>query len=69
MLKDKIRINYLKKNNPVTFVVFDILYEDKNLLELSLIKRKKILNLIRLPPPTVSMFPKDGIVEKLPKLI
>ena len=44
MLKDKIRINYLKKNNPVTFVVFDILYEDKNLLELSLIKRKKILN-------------------------
>lgn len=42
-LKNK---NIIKKesiNNPVIFIAFDILYENKNLTNLSLIERKKIL--------------------------
>ena len=42
-LKDKKKIELFKKNYPVTFVCFDILYENKNLIELPLIKRKEIL--------------------------
>lgn len=43
-LKDKIKINFMKENNPVTFICFDILYEDKTLIDLPLTKRKEILN-------------------------
>ena len=43
-LKNEAKINYYKKNNPVSFVCFDILYENNNLIDLELLKRKKILN-------------------------
>ena len=43
-IKDEIRINKLSDNYPATFIVFDILYEDKDLTDLPLIKRKEILN-------------------------
>ena len=43
-LKKVDKINYFSKNNPVSFVCFDILYENKNLIELELLKRKKILS-------------------------
>lgn len=42
-LKNNNKILDASKNNPVTFIVFDILYEDKNLTSLSLIERKKYL--------------------------
>lgn len=44
LLKNKKRIEYFKENYPVTFVCFDILYENKDLMSLSLIKRKEILS-------------------------
>lgn len=44
LLKDKKRIEYYMNNYPVTFVCFDILYENKNLMDLPLIKRKEILS-------------------------
>ncbi len=43
-LKDKNKINNKVLTNPVTFIAFDILYENKNLINLPLIDRKKILN-------------------------
>lgn len=43
-LKNKKTIEYLSKTNPVVFIVFDILYEDKSLLDYKLIKRKEILD-------------------------
>lgn len=43
-LKNKNKINYYKENYPVTFVVFDILYENKSLIDLELINRKEILS-------------------------
>lgn len=43
-LKNKKTINYLSKTNPVIFICFDILYEERNLTDLSLIKRKEILD-------------------------
>ena len=43
-LKNKDKIKYMKNNYPVTFVCFDILYKNKDLTNLELIKRKKILN-------------------------
>lgn len=42
--KNKEKIEEYKINNPVTFICFDILYEDKDLTNLTLVKRKKILN-------------------------
>ena len=42
-LKDNLKILKLSKKNPVTFVVFDILYENKDLTRLTLLDRKKIL--------------------------
>lgn len=44
LLKDKIKINYYSKNFPVIFVAFDILYENEDLTNLTLLERKKILN-------------------------
>lgn len=43
-LKNENKINYYKKNYPVTFVCFDVLYENKDLTKLPLIKRKEILS-------------------------
>lgn len=42
-LKSESMINKQEEENPVTFVCFDILYEDKNLIQLSLMERKKKL--------------------------
>ena len=42
-LKDKNKINISSTNNPITFIAFDILYENKALINKSLIERKKIL--------------------------
>ena len=44
LLKDKKRIDYFSKNYPVTFICFDIIYENKNLIEVPLVKRKEILS-------------------------
>lgn len=43
-LKNKTKIDYFSKSNPVIFIVFDVLYENKDLTNLDLIKRKEILN-------------------------
>ena len=43
-LKDFRKIKYLSNKNPVLFVAFDILYEGNNLIDKSLIERKKVLN-------------------------
>lgn len=43
-IKNKDKINAASINNPVTFVVFDILYLNKSLLNKKLIDRKKILD-------------------------
>ena len=43
-LKNKIKVNYYSKEEPVIFIVFDILYENKDLTNIPLIKRKEILN-------------------------
>ena len=43
-LKNKKTIEYLSKTNPVLFVCFDILYENKDITNYTLIKRKEILD-------------------------
>lgn len=43
-IKNINKINFYKENYPVTFVCFDILYENKDLKDLELIKRKNILD-------------------------
>lgn len=43
-LKKTEKIKYLSKINPVIFVVFDILYEAKDLTDLTLMERKEFLN-------------------------
>ena len=43
-LKNKNQINKEVINNPVKFIVFDVLYENKDITNKSLIKRKEILN-------------------------
>ena len=43
-IKNKDKINTESINNPVTFVVFDILYLNKSLINKKLIQRKKILD-------------------------
>ena len=42
-LKNEMKINYGVVKNPVTFVAFDILYENQDLINYALIKRKKYL--------------------------
>lgn len=42
-LKENDKIERASIENPVTFVVFDILYENRDLTDLALIERKKIL--------------------------
>lgn len=46
-LKQKEKILYQSKNNPVIYVVFDIIYLNKDLTNLTLTKRKKLLNNIK----------------------
>jgi len=43
-LKSKSKILSHMKTKPVIFICFDILYDGKNIMDLPLIKRKKILN-------------------------
>lgn len=43
-IKDKEKIENQVKNNPVTFICFDILYQNKDLTKYSLLRRKEILN-------------------------
>lgn len=43
-LKDRFKIKYQSRCNPVVFVCFDILYENCDLRSLSLLKRKSKLN-------------------------
>lgn len=43
-LKNKKTIEFLSKTNPVVFMCFDVIYEDKDLINLSLLERKKILS-------------------------
>lgn len=43
LLKNKTKIKYLKVENPVVFICFDILYDNKDLTQLKLIERKKYL--------------------------
>jgi bifunctional non-homologous end joining protein LigD/DNA ligase-1 len=42
-LKNKSKINYQSLTNPVVFMAFDIIYDDKNLVDKPLLERKKIL--------------------------
>ena len=44
LLKNNKKIEYFRDNFPVTFVCFDILYENKDLMNLPLIRRKEILS-------------------------
>lgn len=46
-LKDENRIKKEIITNPVTFIAFDLLYEDKNLTNLSLLERKQRLNKLK----------------------
>lgn len=43
-LKNKKTIDFLSKTNPVVFMCFDVLYENSDLINLSLLERKEILN-------------------------
>lgn len=43
-LKDKVKIKYQAVSNPVVFICFDILYDNKNLTDIPLIKRKEMLD-------------------------
>lgn len=43
-LKNKKKIEIMANEIPIAFIVFDILYENKNLTNLPLVKRKEILN-------------------------
>ena len=46
-LKDKEKILYQSKNNPILFMCFDILYENVDLTKYPLIERKKRLSKIK----------------------
>lgn len=43
-VKSKSKIKYYQNNTPVTFMCFDILYQGRDLINLPLLKRKKILS-------------------------
>ncbi len=42
-IKDKSKIKYYSENEPVCFVVFDCIYKNKDISNLTLIERKKLL--------------------------
>lgn len=60
LLKDKMKISYFEQNFPVTFVCFDILYEDRNLIDLSLVDRKDILSKYK----DTSFFVKSRVIDE-----
>lgn len=43
-LKNKKTIEFLSKTNPVIFICFDVIYEGKDLINLSLLERKGVLS-------------------------
>lgn len=43
-LKNKKNIEFLSKTNPVVFICFDVIYEGKDLINLSLLERKEVLS-------------------------
>ena len=43
-LKNKKTIEFLSKTNPVIFICFDVIYEGKDLINLSLLERKEVLS-------------------------
>lgn len=43
-LKNKKTIEFLSKTNPVIFICFDVIYEGKDLINLSLLERKDVLS-------------------------
>lgn len=59
LLKNPTRIKYFQENFPATFVCFDILYENKNLINFTLEKRKKILSKYK----DTETFVKSKVVE------
>lgn len=59
-IKDEIRINKLSNSNPAIFIVFDILYKNKDLTKLPLIKRKEILNKFK----NTDAFFKSKVIEE-----
>lgn len=59
LLKNKNRIKHFAENFPVTFLCFDILYENKDLRSINLIKRKDIL----LKYPDTDYFVKSKTVD------
>lgn len=71
-LKDKRKIQYQSIINPVVFVAFDILYQDKDLIDLKLTQRKKILDKIEENEVFIKSktFDKNGIklFEQIKKL-
>lgn len=59
-IKDEIRINKLSNSDPATFIVFDILYKNKDLSKIPLIKRKEILNKFK----NTDVFLKSKVIEE-----
>ena len=44
LLKNPLKIEYMRTHYPVTFICYDILYEDKDLTSVPLIERKQVLS-------------------------
>lgn len=59
-LKSEVKIKSFSNNEPVNFVVFDILYKDKDLTKLSLSKRKEILSNYK----DTDVFIKSKVIEE-----
>lgn len=59
-LKSQEKIEHLSKIDPVVFVGFDILYESKDLINLTLLERKKLLNKY----PDTKNFIKSMVIDK-----
>lgn len=64
-IKDEIRINKLSFSTPATYIVFDILYLEKDITKLTLMERKKILNHF----PNTDYFIKSQFVENKGKYL
>lgn len=62
-LKNKLKIKYQSKNNPIIFICFDILYNNKNITNNSLLERKKELQKFR----DNEYFIKNKYIENLGK--
>ena len=64
LLKNPAKIKYMVSNHPVTFICFDILYEGKDLTDVPLIERKKILSKYKDTDFFIktAFFPEEGII-------